>query len=205
MPWCRRGAVGLAYYPLRRPVMRILYCTALPLALCLSPVVASAVELQPGVWEVSAHNMQVGGQAMPGMDQILAQLRGVDALRSGRADGDAEVEDARAAHEAHEVLGVVETRALREERQARFMEVAEQVSIERLQRRVGATMQVLVDHAPALGKKGGRGRSYADAPEIDGVVHLLPPEKISKTMKTGEFTRARIVGTQGHDLVGVPI
>ncbi|ALN17121.1 DUF3617 domain-containing protein [Ectopseudomonas mendocina] len=55
--------------------MRILYRTALPLALCLSPVVASAVELQPGVWEVSAHNMQVGGQAMPGMDQILAQLQ----------------------------------------------------------------------------------------------------------------------------------
>jgi ribosomal protein S12 methylthiotransferase len=35
--------------------------------------------------------------------------------------------------------------------------------------RVGATMQVLVDHAPALGRRGGTGRSYADAPEIDGV------------------------------------
>jgi ribosomal protein S12 methylthiotransferase len=79
------------------------------------------------------------------------------------------------------------------------------VSANRLRRRIGSTMQVLVDSAPALGRKGGVGRSYADAPEIDGVVHLLPPEKISKTMKTGEFTRARIVGTQGHDLVGVPI
>ena len=49
------------------------------------------------------------------------------------------------------------------------------------------------------------GRSYADAPEIDGVVRLLPPEKISKTLKVGEFTRARIVATEGHDLVGVPI
>jgi ribosomal protein S12 methylthiotransferase len=95
--------------------------------------------------------------------------------------------------------------ALREERQARFMAVAEGVSTERLKRRIGATMQVLVDHAPGLGKKGGVGRSYADAPEIDGVVRLLPPQKISKTMKVGEFTSARIVGTEGHDLVAQPI
>jgi ribosomal protein S12 methylthiotransferase len=94
---------------------------------------------------------------------------------------------------------------LREERRARFMAVAEEVSAQRLRRRIGATMQVLVDSAPGLGRKGGVGRSYADAPEIDGTVQLLPPEKISKTMKVGEFTRARIVGTQGHDLVALPI
>ncbi len=93
---------------------------------------------------------------------------------------------------------------LREERRARFMAVAEEVSAQKLQQRVGATMQVLVDSAPALGRKGGTGRSYADAPEIDGIVKLLPPEKISKTMKVGEFTKARIVGTQGHDLIAVP-
>jgi ribosomal protein S12 methylthiotransferase len=82
---------------------------------------------------------------------------------------------------------------LREERRARFMAVAEEVSVARLRRRIGATMQVLVDSAPGLGRKGGVGRSYADAPEIDGIVRLLPPEKISKTLKVGEFTRARIV------------
>ena len=94
---------------------------------------------------------------------------------------------------------------VREERQARFMEVAEKVSVNKLQKRIGATMQVLVDHAPGLGKKGGRGRSYADAPEIDGVVHLLPPEKISKRLHVGEFTKAVIVDTQGHDLIARPI
>jgi ribosomal protein S12 methylthiotransferase len=93
---------------------------------------------------------------------------------------------------------------LREERRARFMAVAEAVSAAKLHQRIGATMQVLVDSAPAMGKKGGIGRSYADAPEIDGVVKLLPPEKISKTLKVGEFTKARIVGTQGHDLVAQP-
>jgi len=94
---------------------------------------------------------------------------------------------------------------LREQRRARFMAVAEAVSTRKLEERIGATMQVLVDHAPALGRKGGVGRSYADAPEIDGQVRLLPPEKASKTLKVGEFTRARIVGTQGHDLVGLPL
>ena len=92
--------------------------------------------------------------------------------------------------------------ALREERRARFMAVAEALSIERLRHRVGATMQVLVDHAPALGRKGGVGRSYADAPEIDGTVRLLPPAKASKTLKVGEFARARIVAAEGHDLIG---
>jgi ribosomal protein S12 methylthiotransferase len=94
---------------------------------------------------------------------------------------------------------------LREERRARFMAVAEEVSAAKLRERIGASMQVLIDSAPALGRKGGVGRSYADAPEIDGSVKLLPPEKASKTLKLGEFTRARIVGTQGHDLVAVPI
>ena len=93
---------------------------------------------------------------------------------------------------------------VREERRARFMAVAEAVSAQKLQQRIGATMQVLVDHAPALGRRGGVGRSYADAPEIDGTVRLLPPEKASRTLKVGEFTKARIVGTEGHDLVGVP-
>jgi ribosomal protein S12 methylthiotransferase len=94
---------------------------------------------------------------------------------------------------------------LREARRARFMAVAERVSAARLQRRVGADMQVLVDSAPALGRKGGVGRSYADAPEIDGTVRLLPPLKASKTLKVGEFTRARVVAAEGHDLIAQPV
>jgi ribosomal protein S12 methylthiotransferase len=94
---------------------------------------------------------------------------------------------------------------LREERRARFMAVAEEVSAAKLARRVGATMQVLVDAAPALGRKGGVGRSYADAPEIDGTVKLLPPQKLSKRLVVGAFTQARVVATDGHDLVAEPI
>jgi ribosomal protein S12 methylthiotransferase len=101
---------------------------------------------------------------------------------------------------ANELPGAVPG-ALREERRARFMQAAERVSAERLKRRVGATMQVLVDHAPMLGRKGGTGRSYADAPEIDGTVRLLPPAKASTQVRVGEFVRARIVAAQGHDLI----
>ncbi|MFN4103784.1 MAG: 30S ribosomal protein S12 methylthiotransferase RimO [Tepidimonas sp.] len=95
--------------------------------------------------------------------------------------------------------------AVRQERRARFMAVAEAVAVERLQRRVGATMQVLVDQSLGLGKKGGVGRTYADAPEIDGTVRLLPPEKASKTYRTGDFIKARIVAAEGHDLIGLPV
>ena len=105
---------------------------------------------------------------------------------------------------ANDIPGML-PQLLREERRARFMAVAEEVSATKLKQRVGATMQVLVDHAPALGRKGGVGRSYADAPEIDGSVKLLAPEKASKTLKVGEFTRARVVAAEGHDLVAVPV
>ena len=105
---------------------------------------------------------------------------------------------------ANELPGAVPD-ALREERRARFMAVAEEVSIARLQRRVGQVMQVLVDHAPAMGRKGGVGRSYADAPEIDGTVRLLAPAKASTRLTVGGFAKARIVSVDGHDLVGEPI
>jgi ribosomal protein S12 methylthiotransferase len=105
---------------------------------------------------------------------------------------------------ANELPGML-PQAVREERRARFMRVAEDVAIAKLQERVGASMQVLVDSASALGRKGGWGRSYADAPEIDGRVRLLPPDKASKTLKAGEFTRARIVAADGHDLVAMPV
>jgi ribosomal protein S12 methylthiotransferase len=105
---------------------------------------------------------------------------------------------------ANELPGML-PQDVREARQARFMQVAEEVSILKLKHRVGSTLQVLVDEAPGNGRKGGVGRSYADAPEIDGVVKLLPSEKISKVLRVGEFTRARVVSTDGHDLVALPV
>ena len=105
---------------------------------------------------------------------------------------------------ANQIPGML-PQSLREDRTARFMKVAEEVSVQKLTQRVGDTLQVLVDSAPGNGRKGGIGRSYAEAPEIDGVVRLLPSEKISKVLKLGEFTRTKVVSTQGHDLIALPI
>jgi ribosomal protein S12 methylthiotransferase len=67
---------------------------------------------------------------------------------------------------ANEIPGML-PEEVREERRARFMAVAEEVSTARLQKRVGQTMQVLVDKSVGLGKKGGvaaRCRSTACRP-----------------------------------------
>ena len=94
---------------------------------------------------------------------------------------------------------------VREDRRSRFMAVAEEVSTEKLKGYVGSTMQVLVDSAKAMGRQGGVGRSFRDAPEIDGLVHMVAPEKVSKSYRAGEFTKVKILETQGHDLIGLPV
>jgi len=105
---------------------------------------------------------------------------------------------------ANEIPGML-SQELRQERQARFMKVQEEVSTQKLRSRIGQTMQVLIDHAPASGKNGGVGRSYADAPEIDGVVHLLAPKRLSQRLKVGSFVQALVLDTQGHDLIAQPL
>jgi ribosomal protein S12 methylthiotransferase len=89
--------------------------------------------------------------------------------------------------------------AVKQERVARFMAVQADISRVKLRARVGQTLEVLVDAATA---QGGMGRSYADAPEIDGVVHIAPPDRPSKRYKVGEFIRVKITGSNDHDLSG---
>jgi len=87
---------------------------------------------------------------------------------------------------------------LKEERKARFMAAQEAISTARLERKVGKTITVLIDEA---GAGGAIGRSSADAPEIDGVVHVAA----HKSLKAGEFSRVKITGSDAHDLRGVVI
>ena len=134
----------------------------------------------------------------------------MDAARATEAAADAGLLDAQyqtTLSAKQTFFGALAANELVRVRRASLRRAEEQltVSVAKLRRRVGATMQVLVDQAPALGRKGGVGRTYADAPEIDGQVRLLQPEKVSKTLKVGEFTRARIVAAEGHDLVALPI
>ena len=84
---------------------------------------------------------------------------------------------------------------VREERRARFMATQEKISAQRLKRKVGSTLTVLVDEA---GNNKAVGRSIADAPEIDGVVHI---RKAADT-KAGDFVKVRIARADTHDLHG---
>ena len=85
---------------------------------------------------------------------------------------------------------------VREERRARFMRVQEEISRARLKRRVGTVLRVLVDEVTPA---GARARSSADAPEIDGVVHIAPDPRLG----VGEFFNVRITASDAHDLHGV--
>ena len=84
---------------------------------------------------------------------------------------------------------------VREERRARFMATQEKISAQRLKRKVGSTLTVLVDEA---GDNKAVGRSSADAPEIDGVVHI---RKAADT-RAGDFVKVRITRADTHDLYG---
>ena len=84
---------------------------------------------------------------------------------------------------------------VREERRARFMAVQEKISMQRLKRQIGKTLTVLVDEAE---QDKAEGRSSADAPEIDGTVHVLK----AAGAKAGDLVRVRITRADTHDLHG---
>ncbi len=88
--------------------------------------------------------------------------------------------------------------AEKQARLAELMRVQEEISREKLAERVGAEMRVLVDEVHG---DTAIGRSYADAPEIDGVVRIRQAGHLSP----GEFAWVRITGSDAHDLSGEPV
>ncbi len=87
---------------------------------------------------------------------------------------------------------------LREDRRARFMAKAEEISINRLAKKIGKRIQVIIDR---VDESGGIGRTIGDAPEIDGLVRVLPPSKPSKRYRAGEIIKVTVISSQGHDLI----
>ena len=85
---------------------------------------------------------------------------------------------------------------VREERRARFMELQQQISAQRLQRKVGTVQRVLIDE---VGPKVATGRTAADAPEIDGMVKVTTARR---KLSAGDFVDVRITGAAEHDLRG---
>ncbi|MBU1214290.1 MAG: 30S ribosomal protein S12 methylthiotransferase RimO [Gammaproteobacteria bacterium] len=79
-----------------------------------------------------------------------------------------------------------------EERLARLMYLQEEISAEKLAKKVGQTMTVLVDD---VDEQGSIARSSADAPEIDGLVYID-----GEGLEVGEFVTVKITGSDEHDL-----
>ncbi|WP_424683178.1 30S ribosomal protein S12 methylthiotransferase RimO [Frateuria sp. YIM B11624] len=82
---------------------------------------------------------------------------------------------------------------LKEDRLERFMAVQAEISAAKLQRKLGRTLTVLVDEA---GADGAVARSSADAPEIDGVVHIAD----GQGLKPGQFVQVVVEDADEHDL-----
>ena len=95
---------------------------------------------------------------------------------------------------ANELPGQV-PEPVKQERWERFMAAQQQISAERLQQKIGTTLQVLIDE---VDEEGAIGRSYADAPEIDGNVYLND----QFGMRPGDIVKATITHADEYDLWG---
>jgi ribosomal protein S12 methylthiotransferase len=82
---------------------------------------------------------------------------------------------------------------VQQERLARLMLLQEEISEERLQRKIGKTITVLVDE---VDEEGAIARSSADAPEIDGLVYIENGRQLS----VGDFVEVKITDSDEHDL-----
>ena len=82
---------------------------------------------------------------------------------------------------------------VREERRQRLMEFQEDISTQRLEEKIDREMIVLVDE---VDEDGAVARSEGDAPDIDGLVHILDGHEL----EVGDFVRVRITDCDVHDL-----
>ena len=89
---------------------------------------------------------------------------------------------------------------LKEERYARIMELTARISADKLAAKVGRTLDVIID-AVDEETGGATGRSKADAPEIDGEVHL----RDAGHLEPGDIVQAVIEDSDEHDLFGAEV
>ena len=118
-----------------------------------------------------------------------AQLDRVGAFRFEPVEGAA----------ANDLPGAV-PEAVKEERYARLMEKTAAISAAKLQAKIGRTLDVIIDAVDAE-TGGASGRSQADAPEIDGEVHL----RDAGHLEQGDIVSVEIEDADDHDLFGAPV
>ena len=84
---------------------------------------------------------------------------------------------------------------VKQERRGRFMELSAEISAKRLKKKVGRTLQVLIDR---IDGDVAIARSASDAPEIDGVVRILD----GGGLKVGDWAQVRVTKSGAYDLEG---
>ncbi len=84
------------------------------------------------------------------------------------------------------------------ERWRRFMKAQQAISARRLKRKVGSRQQVIVNE---VGPTVAKGRSMADAPEIDGAVYVAS----RRPLRVGEIATVRIERADAYDLHGTAV
>lgn len=87
---------------------------------------------------------------------------------------------------------------VKQDRWERFMSHQQKISAKRLKRFVGRTMDVLVDEVK---RTTATGRSFADAPEIDGIVRV----KNAANLQPGDMIKVKIEKAGPYDLSGIKI
>jgi ribosomal protein S12 methylthiotransferase len=86
---------------------------------------------------------------------------------------------------------------VKEDRRNQLMEIQQEVAFEWTNQQIGKELEVIVDGPDPEFPNHYQTRSYADAPEIDGLVRLK-----GKNLESGDLIRAKITAADGYDLVG---
>ena len=87
---------------------------------------------------------------------------------------------------------------VKEDRWHRFMQAQQKISTRRLKRKVGTRQQVIID---STGPTVAKGRSMADAPEIDGAVYVAS----KRPLRVGEIATVKIERADEYDLHGTAV
>ena len=89
---------------------------------------------------------------------------------------------------------------VKQRRRDRLMAAQQQVAFEWNDAQVGRRLDVLVDAAVPDENNAWVGRSYADAPDVDGVVYVT-----GERLSTGSLVPCEIVARSGYDLVAAAV
>ena len=92
---------------------------------------------------------------------------------------------------------------VKEERRERLMAIQQEIAFAWNDSQIGRKLDVLIDSAVPGEANAWIGRSYADAPDVDGVVYVTGNETSGNGLKPGAIVPCEIVARQDYDLIGV--